>query len=214
VFCDYTLETGDNCGRAACVKFVERDFWHFACETHDVPLYTWLRAHESATSTIVAEFLPMAWRARAPMDVLRCDDPGCFNVAEKYAGLDGAHCHEHWAPWCEDGDCELPASYVVQIEAAHEGYQPSEERFACVKHWNDCLTSMAWAWHGLGVQDGMLNLGKVRRPRMSELRPRRQRVAAPAVPAADRCDCGHYFASHDDDLPGCSGLGKCGECAA
>ena len=29
----------------------------------------------------------------------------------------------------------------------------------------------------------------------------------------DRCSCGHNYASHDDDVPGCDYLGKCAECS-
>ena len=28
----------------------------------------------------------------------------------------------------------------------------------------------------------------------------------------DQCDCGHAFASHDEDVPGCYDLGLCAEC--
>lgn len=39
----------------------------------------------------------------------------------------------------------------------------------------------------------------------------RDALRAP-VAEADRCNCGHAFASHDDDLAGCADLGLCAEC--
>jgi len=42
----------------------------------------------------------------------------------------------------------------------------------------------------------------------------RNLLRVPAQPTAldDRCNCGHNFASHDDDRPGCADLGLCAEC--